>query len=617
MHFAISPSRAEPVAWFEIKPERVSELAAQLPEMPTGCHGRPITDRAYWTSPATRDRAVRMTKNVESFRTTPLPAWDDDAYLDFSRTGQRPRGQEMMSARSTRLAPLVLAECMEDEGRYLTAIHDVLRGLVAQPTWTLPAHDVGLHNFRREAYEVDLGSAIQAADLAQALWLLGDRVEPEVRRQVVAAVRERVLDPILQSLRTGKGHWWLGSERDPVKNNWNAVCLAGSVYAALTLVEDRDERAVFVAAGEHYIRYFLNGIRPSGFCDEGGGYWVYGFGLFCHLRETLVRQTGGEVELFTLPRAKEGALFGERYQLTDRLMPTFSDSRNDLRVDVGLENYCRVALRRGGDADTTWLWGPRLCTILVEATPLEPGKLPSSQPVANDAIRSYFQDVGVLVCRPAPASAARLAVAIKAGGNTSHSHNDVGSFVVSLGGELPLGDPGGPTMYDSKTFGSERFNRKLLNSYGHPLPVLGGKLQRDATRVHVKVLSTSFADDVDTIVIDIAPAYDLPAIRRATRTLTYRRDGTGSVLVHDEFEFAEPTAVESALTTRGEIEVLEPGRIRFTAGHERVIATLRGPATEEPKVETFTELGVTFRRVGFALREPAVQASIDMEIAPE
>jgi hypothetical protein len=558
-----------------------------------------------------------MTGSADKHRTTPLPAWNDDDYLDFSRTGQRPRGQDMMSARSTRLAPLVLAECMEDQGRYLKAIHEVLRGLVEQPTWTLPAHDAALHNFRRESYEVDLGSAIQAADLAQALWLLGDRVEPEVRKQVVAAIRKRVLDPVLGSLRTGKGHWWLGSERDSVKNNWNAVCLAGTVYAALTLVDDRDERAVFVAAGEHYVRCFLNGIRQSGFCDEGGGYWVYGFGLFCHLRETLVRATGGAVELFAQPRAIEAALFGERYQLTDRLMPTFADSRNGTRVDAGLENYCRVALRRGGEVDKVRLWGPRLCTILVEPTPVESGKLPATQPTLSDAARSYFADVGVLVCRPAPGGSSRLGVAIKAGGNSSHSHNDVGSFVVSLGGELPVGDPGGPTMYDSKTFGRERFDRKLLNSYGHPLPVLGGKLQVDATRVRAKVLSTSFADDIDTITIDLAPAYNLPAIRRVTRTLTFRRDGTGRVLVRDDFEFAEPTTIESALTTSGEVEALDASRVRFSAGKEKVVAVVRGPATQEPKIETFTELGVTFRRVGFALRDPVLQATIEMEIEPE
>ncbi len=603
--------------WNELRPERIRELATVLPAEPSGCHGRPITDRAYWAAPATVARARVMTGPAEQYRTSPLPEWNDDDYLDFSRTGQRPRGQEMMSARSTPLAPLVLAECVEDQGRYLKAIHEVLRGLVDQPTWTLPAHDGALHNFRREAYEVDLGSAIQAADLAQALWLLGDRVEPDMRRQVVAAIRQRVLDPVLKSLRTGKGHWWLGCERDRVKNNWNVVCLAGTVYAALTLVDDRDERAVFAAAGEHYIAYFLEGIRPSGFCDEGGGYWVYGFGLFCHLRETLLRETGGAVELFSQPRAIEAALFGERYQLTDRLMPTFADSRNGTRVDEGLENYCRVALHRGGDVNQARLWGPRLCTILVEPTPIESGRLPSTRPVVDESVRSYFDDVGVLVCRPAPDGSSRLAVAIKTGGNSSHSHNDVGSFVVSLGGELPLGDPGGPTMYDNKTFGRERFNRKLLNSYGHPLPVIGGKLQVDATHVHAKVLSTSFADDVDTIVIDIAPAYDLPAIRRATRTLTYRRDGAGRVLVRDDFEFAEPTTIESALTTRGEIDVLEPSRIRFSAGRERMIIKLRGPATHEPTVESFSELGVTFRRVGFAFREAALQASIEIEIEPE
>ena len=116
-------------------------------------------------------------------RATPLldkefPPWSDELYLDFSKTGRRPPAEAMIRAREVWLEPLVTAECVENQGRFLPAIHRTLEAYLAQPTWTLPAHDHSLDNFHRRKYTVDLRAAETSADLAQALWLLGDRIDP-------------------------------------------------------------------------------------------------------------------------------------------------------------------------------------------------------------------------------------------------------------------------------------------------------------------------------------------------------------------------------------------------------------------------------------------------------
>lgn len=601
--------------WSELSPARVEEIAAMLPAGVSG-PGRPITDRAYWTSASVVRRAGWAVAEAERLLGTEMPAWVDEDYLEFSRTGRRAAGEAMMSRRHGRLSPLVLAECVEGRGRFVGAINAALREYVAEPTWTLPAHDAKLNNFRGTSYDVDLGSAVFAADLGQALWLLGDRVEPEVREAVVRATRRRVFEPVERALRPGGWAGWLGSVKDPVKNNWNAVCLAGVTSAALAMLEDRGERAVFVAAGEHYVRYFLNGIRPSGYCDEGGGYWAYGFGLFMHLRESLVRATGGRVELLELPRAKEGALFGPRYTMTDGLMPTFADSRHGTRAEEGMVNFCLVALGAGGDAERARLWrsgkGGVLCTALVEPTAIAGG--------AGEKLevgpRSWFEDVGVLVCRPSGAGS-RLGFAVKNGGNTSHSHNDVGSWVVSVGGEIPLGDPGGPMFYDNRTFTQHRFERKLLSSYGHPVPLIDGKEQLDATRVKAAVLKTAFGDDADEVTIDMKPAYDVAGLKSYRRTARYERAGRGAVVVRDEFEFAGPTAVEMALPYRGKAHLGDLRRLRFEAGGEAVTVEVRAPCAVSVKEETFTELGVTFHRAGLRLEEKITSGVVEMVIRPE
>jgi hypothetical protein len=58
-------------------------------------------------------------------------------------------------------------------------------------------------------------------------------------------------------------------------------------------------------------------------------------------------------------------------------------------------------------------------------------------------------------------------------------------------------DSGGPFAYNNRTFSPERYTYKILNSVGHPVPVVAGQLQRDATKVHPRVLKTSFNDDQD------------------------------------------------------------------------------------------------------------------------
>jgi hypothetical protein len=97
----------------ELDPARIATIASWLPETPTG-FGKPITDRNFWTSTDTLARTDDCVNEAQRLLGQPFPAWDDNLYLDYSRTGQRPPGEKMMSARTAWLRPLVLAECVEN-----------------------------------------------------------------------------------------------------------------------------------------------------------------------------------------------------------------------------------------------------------------------------------------------------------------------------------------------------------------------------------------------------------------------------------------------------------------------------------------------------------------------
>jgi len=109
------------------------------------------------------------------------------------------------------------------------------------------------------------------------------------------------------------------------------------------------------------------------------------------------------------------------------------------------------------------------------------------------------------------------------------------------------GDPGGE-VYTRRTFSKDRYVSKVLNSYGHPVPVVGGKLQRGGRKAAANVLKTEFTDAKDVIVLDCTAAYDVPALKSLVRTMTFDRKNC-TVTISDAVAFTEPTAFEVPVIT--------------------------------------------------------------------
>ena len=602
----------------ELKPERIAEIEAMLPEQPAG-FGRPASDREFWTNAQTRAIAGSAVADAEKLLGQKFPAWSDDLYLDFSRTGTRPPGERMLKARRSWLKPLVAAECLENQGRFLPLLNRILREFADEPTWTLPAHDGNLDNFHRKKYFVDLDASSFGAELAQAIYLLGDRLDPDVRQQVIAAIEKRIFVPIRHTLLTGKGTYWLGSENSPVQNNWNAVCLAGVVGAARTLLPDRHDRAVFIAAGEHYSNYFINGFRDDGYCDEGAGYWAYGFGNYVILREVLADATGGHIDLFANPKIQNIAMYGERIQLLEHMAPPFADCRFGTKADEGLIGYCKRVLKLGdcGDNQTPLVCKEKLTAQFMTATSCAGATNYVAKSDESVALRSFFDQAGVLVCRPRNGTTNRLSAAIKAGGNSSHSHNDIGSFVIASGNQEMVGDPGGPHAYNNKVFGPERYTYKILNSFGHPVPVVAGQLQLDATKIHPKVLATHFTEEQDEIKIDLKPAYDVPSLEKLTRTMRFSRSGAGMVEIEDTVVFKRPMTFELALPNFGSYKQIDNQTVEFDFVGEKIQATIKTPDGFNLTTQRIQELDApAFIRLGIKLRKPVTAATVKVDFTP-
>jgi len=596
-------------------------MAQMLPEKPRGV-GRPIADRRAWQHLIGLPAFQGVVKRAERLMKEPIPELTDDLYLDFSRTGNRTRYQRVLGQRHSRMPRLVLAECIENRGRFLPAIEESIRAIASEKTWVYPAHDRRLHNFNGTVREIDLSVAYVSWNLATADFWLGDKLSADVRKLIRDELEKRTFEPFEGTMTENKPKmWW-----PRCTSNWNAVCLAGTTGAALASIESRERRAFFLASAEECIRNFLQGFTPDGYCTEGLGYWNYGFGHFVMLAETVLQATGGKVDMFAYPKVAEVARFGVRMELAPGIYPAFADCSvrarpNSLmtaflnrRFDLGLAD-----VRAGNGAlpvgPSTRLFELGLLGFENSVSGIRGAEVAKTKP-----LRDWFPDAAILVCRPAAGDGRALAVALKGGHNAEHhNHNDVGSFVVALGGQTPLLDPGGE-IYTARTFSGRRYESGVLNSFGHPVPRVAGKLQRRGRAAAAKVVKTQFTDKTDTLVLDVSSAYDVKELKKLQRTFVYSREGASSLTVIDDVEFTSPRSLGTALVTFSKWRQPESNRLVIGQGESAVRVEIAVSCGEiELKAERIEEDlsgGRVPTRLGIDLKKPVAKTTITLSITP-
>ncbi|MGD9498383.1 MAG: heparinase II/III family protein, partial [Armatimonadota bacterium] len=311
-------------------------------------------------------------------------------------------------------------------------------------------------------------------------------------------------------------------------------------------------------------------------------------GNYVLLAETVWQATGGGLDLMARPGVAAPATFGARIQIIGGVAPAFADCSITAHPDPTTMYY--IARRYGlGLAEhehlpaqgTTGAMPEVLSFGLVEyeKLPLEhttdnlpealifgfPNSASMGETVAGAEIgpmtRTWFADAGVLIARPGEGSDAVLGVAMKGGHNAEHhNHNDVGSYVVVVEDRPVLLDPGSE-IYTARTFSAQRYESRLLNSFGHPVPVVAGQLQRTGREAAAEVLASEFRDERDTLTLDLRAAYEVEGLQRLERSFVYDRAGAGSLTVTDTVEFAQPRSFETPLITNGDFMRREDGTL--------------------------------------------------------
>ena len=615
-------------------------LAAMLPADPQGV-GRPISDRGAWALAARQPAFQKEERDAAQYLSQPTPELTDALFNEVVKDGRRDTYEKPFRLRSTRLVAFVVAECIENHGKYLPAIETELNAILDEKSWANPGSVLMSHAYGGMDC-IDLAVSARAWTVATTDYWLGDKLKPETRQRLRSEMKRRVFDSYEDAVKTGKPHWfWMTADF-----NWNAVCTSGVLGAALALLPDPQERALFVYGAQTSMTYYLAGFPDDGFEAEGLGYWSYGFGSYLCLSEAVCEATQGKINMFAGAKLRQIALFPRHFEIMDGTFPAFGDS-GVVRTH-GIGNAVDSALllfinQRWGmgwtDLDpaknnmfATHPLGDRLFGFGLFGFPLPAygssvvlGSPPAPDETAQGDLRFFFKPESVLITRSERPGAARLGLALKGGANIGgHGHNDNGTYVVVCNGAALIVDPG-MENYTAKSFGPHRYENMYNNSYGHDVPYVGNTLQKLGPDAQGKIVSTDFTDDKDTLVMDLTTSYPVPSLQKLTRTYVLDRTKP-SLEITDEASFTEPTSFGSALVTIWDWKEEAPGVFLFSHENSAVRATVtvdHGSIIDkaEPIVGFFPLgspqlYGVKPERLGVNLAEPDTHVVMHTLIVP-
>ena len=545
-----------------------------------------LTEREAWESLPEPVRRAYIAEGV-SVLFGEWPQTLSVRYMDFARDGNRSRYEHNYFERRRRVAALAIAECMENQGRFLDELVNGVWLISEESSWCVPAH-IGWQRAGRGLPDttepvVDLFAAETAALLAWVDYLLGDaldNVSPLVRPRLYREVDARVLAPCL----TRDDFGWMGFDGQRV-NNWNPWIISNWLASALLLEPDADgspeftagRRAASVAKAMASLDHFIVPYPADGGCDEGPGYWGRAGASLLDCLELLYSASDGRISVYDEPVIQDIGRFIYRVHIADDYFVNFADAsaivapppivafRYGQRIgDPALMALGAWAARkqdvdceREGEAriERITSLGRLLPTLfsLEELRAVQP-----TPPLPHDV---WLDQIQVMAARDQAGSSAGFYVAAKGGHNAeSHNHNDVGNVIVYVDGKPVLIDVGVET-YTRKTFSPQRYEIWTMQSAYHTLPTFDGVMQAPGETFAARDASYAADNAMARFTLDIAGAYPPEAHLAAwQRTVTLLR-GVGVDITDAYTLTAQVGEITLSLMTPCLVDASAPGRI--------------------------------------------------------
>jgi hypothetical protein len=596
-------------------------------------------DRAAWTGLPEKIRDSYVALGVEELNAKwePLTA---TLLMEFTRTGNRSHFSAAARQRRRALQALTLAECIEDNGRFLDQIGNGIWAISEETFWGIPAHLApqkaghGLPDVQEPI--IELFSAETGAQLSWTLYLLGERLDkfsPLLRKRIVVEIDRRILTPFL----TRDDFWWMGNDPTKHLNNWTPWIVSNVLTCALLVEKDPARRAALVHKALRVLDHFINQYPADGGCDEGPGYWNANGGALFQCLELLQHATNGQFDIYREPLIRDIGRYVYRAHIADEWKVNYGDASGRGRVDGALVyRYGRAiedeamagfgawALQKTADEAGMESLGRLLPARF--ATRVADDVKPQ-EPLVRDA---WLPDLQLMIARDQADSAKGLFLAVHGGHNAeSHNHNDVGSCIVAVDGRPVLIDVGVET-YTRKTFSPQRYDIWTMQSAYHNLPTINGVMQ-SAGREYAARDVTYRSDDASAeISLDLAAAYPKDAgVERWQRRFRFVR-GQEIELTETYSLHASKAPLVLNFMTACDVDLSTPGRVILAGGQNAAAEGNRGltitfdPAVLRATVETVqiedgrikSVWGDHVNRIQLVVEKPTTAGSLVLHLRP-
>ena len=494
----------------------------------------------------------------------------DSSVLRFKKDASDKRILHISSRAVKRLVPCAYAYRMTGHRGYLRKVEKDLLSVCSFPSWN--------HSHFLDVAEMAAGVSI-AYD-----WLYDD-LRSNVRAEVERALRDFALIPSRSEDR--KYTWWYTT-----KNNWNSICNAGLVCAAITIYDTCPDiaRAVIDDALKYNPKAVSYMYSPDGAYPEGASYWSYGTIYQVLLNTVLEAAFGTDFGLSSIP----GFLKSARFQVFSRGNTgksfNFADSGSKIsRTNVPLWYFAA----KSGDSsllydELTWLDSPSyakdgyvgyLPVAIRHAIDLEIGHDSLSAP--KERLYSAQGHIPVMMCRTGWGRDDHY-LGIKGGRDGyNHGHMDGGTFVYDAYGVrwamdfdrqayAPLEKglkPYGKRLIDPAQ-DSWRWKIFRLNCRQHNTLTVNDK--NHDVKAHVAMTSVEDSDSLMAATFDLTPLF-WGDLAKAERTAGIRNGEYLEIRDVLASPSDRPAHVRWTMVTEGKPEIVDGGIILRKKGKKMLL----------------------------------------------
>lgn len=441
------------------------------------------SDREAWNNIRIKNTLINLAEQFLDYELTVLKA--SEFMYNFTH-GSAPDYERAFALRREALARLVIGECVEGKGRFMTQIADIVWAICEESTWSSPSHnyvtddniDVNVGNLCDvDNVIIDLSAGETSALLSFTYYLLYDKlyeVSPYIPLRIEKEITRRIISPYL---RSDNFFWMMFKDFGWKANNWTPWITSNVLFSALLMEKSIENKAKITAKALRTLDLYIGKYSPDGGCDEGAGYWYKAVGCVFDALEAV--KITADIDLISgnekLYKMIEYPAYMQAYE---NHFAVYADGNEKciftpekilkMAKSCGSRQMTRLAAELFNCRDEKTELSVNLNELLTTVFLYDET---AALDVSGIERKNIFMPNLEVVCM----NSNGFFVSVKGGHNneTPHNHNDVGNYVVYYKNTPVIVDMGVGNYYKNH-WNEHRYEQMTNRSKYHNLPVING-----------------------------------------------------------------------------------------------------------------------------------------------